>query len=246
MSYQAVARVMEYSKSKGTAKVILLKIAELDRNDGKPVYPAISTLSAGANCSERQVQRHLKTLQKNGELKVTYATGRNNTNEYILLVNGDIKDIKPVTQDTGDISVKVTSKVINGDTEVKNSDTQDLKGVADTTRTITKEPINTHKKKKSLSVDLEDYIFSDGSIPENLRTPEFIAAWKMWVEFRAVKKKKPITNFGARKELKRLAGHSDPVGVLEYSLEGGYQGIFPNAVENKKPQKTDGRIALSL
>jgi len=147
VSWQSVARVLHCSKAKGTAKLVLVKIAELDRDDGRAVYPSVSTLAKAGNCSERQVQRVLRILQKIGELKVVYATGRNNTNTYILLIKGDIQDSISDISDRGDISEKATSKVIKGDNLLLNGDISTEKGDTSDTRTInTHKTINTQKE----------------------------------------------------------------------------------------------------
>lgn len=67
MSVEAMAAVLHHSSSTGTAKLVLLGIANHEGDGGS--WPAIETLMKYANCDRRTVQRAVERLIESGELK---------------------------------------------------------------------------------------------------------------------------------------------------------------------------------
>lgn len=67
MSVETLAVVLNHSRAQGTAKVILLGIANHDGDGG--AWPAVATLARYANVDVRRVKRHLKALVDSGELR---------------------------------------------------------------------------------------------------------------------------------------------------------------------------------
>lgn len=65
------------------------------------------------------------------------------------------------------------------------------------------------------------------SIPSNLDTPEFKAAWSGWIADRR-ERRKPMTDRAAELALRRLAewGPERAVAAIEHSIANGWQGIF--------------------
>lgn len=61
-----MAIVLHHSRATGTAKLILLGIANHAGDGG--AWPKVSTLATYANASDRAVQRHLRTLERLGEI----------------------------------------------------------------------------------------------------------------------------------------------------------------------------------
>lgn len=68
-----MAIALHHSKAKGTAKLVLIGIANHDGDGG--AWPAVETLAKYAACSERQVQRAIAWLQGHGELRVAAQQG---------------------------------------------------------------------------------------------------------------------------------------------------------------------------
>lgn len=68
MSVESISLVLNHSQSKGTAKVVLLGIANHDGDGG--AFPSIKTLMRYGHCSERTVQKCLRELVDLGELQV--------------------------------------------------------------------------------------------------------------------------------------------------------------------------------
>lgn len=67
MSVEALAVVLHHSRAKGTAKLILIGIANHDGDGG--AWPSVATLAKYANCSRTQVQRSITTLEQLGEVR---------------------------------------------------------------------------------------------------------------------------------------------------------------------------------
>lgn len=68
MSIEAVALVLNHSKASGTAKLVLIGIANHDGDGGS--WPSIATLARYANTTERSVQRAIAQLVLLGEVVV--------------------------------------------------------------------------------------------------------------------------------------------------------------------------------
>lgn len=91
MSIETMAMVLHHSRAKGTAKLVLLGIANHDGDGG--AWPSIATLATYANVHERNVQRSIDQLVSKGELVVHPNDGgtrdtpdRFRPNRYTVLV----------------------------------------------------------------------------------------------------------------------------------------------------------------
>jgi hypothetical protein len=88
MSIEAVATVLNHSKAKGRAKLVLIGIANHLGDQG--AWPSISTLARYANASERSVKRDLQELMILGELQVDLQSapmhGQYKTNLYWITI----------------------------------------------------------------------------------------------------------------------------------------------------------------
>jgi DNA-binding transcriptional MocR family regulator len=73
MSLDAITRALHHSRARGTAKVVLLGIAEHDGPGG--AWPSIETLAGYANVDARNVRHALRALQALGELEVRVQAG---------------------------------------------------------------------------------------------------------------------------------------------------------------------------
>ena len=68
MSVESMAIALHHSRSKGTAKVVLLGIANHDGDGG--AYPTVATLAKYANVSRANVQKALTKLESLGEIQI--------------------------------------------------------------------------------------------------------------------------------------------------------------------------------
>lgn len=67
MSVEAMSLALHHSNAKGTAKIVLLGIANHAGDGGS--WPSVPTLAAYANVDERGVQRAIEQLIKSGEVR---------------------------------------------------------------------------------------------------------------------------------------------------------------------------------
>lgn len=77
-------------------------------------------------------------------------------------------------------------------------------------------------------------------IPERLRVPVFLDAWRDWIAFRS-KKRKPISEEAADEQLKQLAeaGPDAAVKAIRMAIANDWQGLFPKqAGPTGKPTMT--------
>jgi hypothetical protein len=77
--------VLHHSKSKGTAKLVLLGIANHEGDGG--AWPAVATLMRYANMDRRSVQRAIQKLVEMGELQVLKQKGGNEMTHSALRPN---------------------------------------------------------------------------------------------------------------------------------------------------------------
>lgn len=120
MSVEKIALVLNYSKSKGTDKVVLIGIANHEGDGG--AWPSIATLSRYANVDERTVQRSIANLVNLGELEVARQAGGTEAtrsdrrpNRYRVLVT---RPADGVTSTSSRDSNGVTSASERGDAHV--------------------------------------------------------------------------------------------------------------------------------
>lgn len=85
MGISAYKAVWQHSTQKGTVKLTLLALAEFasEKNNWQ-CWPSIDTLTDMVGLSRRQVQRHLKTLEASGEIKIKRSKGRGRASIYDL------------------------------------------------------------------------------------------------------------------------------------------------------------------
>lgn len=82
MSIQAMAWVLESSQSEGSARLVLLAIANHTDGHGYNAYPSIEQIGIEARVSRATVFRCLETLEAAGELEVRHSRGRKHRNIY--------------------------------------------------------------------------------------------------------------------------------------------------------------------
>lgn len=65
------------------------------------------------------------------------------------------------------------------------------------------------------------------AVPPSLATPEFLAAWDRWQEYRR-QRKPALTDIGREQQLKKLAevGPVEAVRFIDRSITNGWQGLF--------------------
>jgi pyocin large subunit-like protein len=82
MSVAAMSWVWEHSKAKGSARFVLLALADHAGADGGDAYPSVRRLAKRCGLSERSVQAALTVLRELGEVEVEANAGPGGTNRY--------------------------------------------------------------------------------------------------------------------------------------------------------------------
>jgi hypothetical protein len=121
MSIELTNAVWKHSRQKSGALLVLLALADYANSKGI-AWPAISTLARKVRTSKRNVQRWVRALQQDGELKVLRNEGRRGSNIYKIclpVAEADKGDTRG-TNDTGDAK-PVTSMSSTNDASVIQS-----------------------------------------------------------------------------------------------------------------------------
>ena len=84
MSIKVMTEVWDSSSAKGSARLVLLSLAD-HANDEGYCFPSIARLARKAVLSERNVQFVLSELEARGELVRLLGTGRGHVNQYWVL-----------------------------------------------------------------------------------------------------------------------------------------------------------------
>lgn len=117
MSIVAYRAVWEHSEAQGSARLVLLCLAEHADEDGR-CWPSIPRISEMTQVSKRQVSRVLKQLEEDGEISYKPGDGRGNHSQYVILlpiVKGDmVSPNEPKKDDM--VSERVTSHPEKDDT----------------------------------------------------------------------------------------------------------------------------------
>lgn len=83
MSIEVINRVLNHSRTTGTARLTLVVLAEHADSDGY-CYPGMELIASRVNIEERQQRRLIATLRASGELYATEHHGRRKTNDYLI------------------------------------------------------------------------------------------------------------------------------------------------------------------
>jgi Helix-turn-helix domain len=82
--------VWRYSRQKGGKLLVLLAIADYAHDDGTGAFPSVPTIARKARMTERSVQRCLRSLERDGELRIREGAGPNGVNMYVVTVGDKI------------------------------------------------------------------------------------------------------------------------------------------------------------
>lgn len=96
MSVQASSWVIEHSKSKGSARLVLLMIANHAHADGTNAFPSVTTLAKECLMSDRQITRIIQALEASGELQIDRSAGRRSHRYSLLLMTSNPDKMSPL------------------------------------------------------------------------------------------------------------------------------------------------------
>ncbi|HMA46989.1 MAG TPA: helix-turn-helix domain-containing protein [Frankiaceae bacterium] len=86
MSVRATTWVWEHSPTAGTARLVLLAIADTADDAGGNAWPSVATLARKTRLDVRTVQRVIRRLVAGGHLRVAPTAGRGGTNVYTVVL----------------------------------------------------------------------------------------------------------------------------------------------------------------
>jgi hypothetical protein len=175
MSCYAVRSVLDGSKAKGSARLLLVILAEHLNEKTRRCDPSLATLARESNASLRTIPRLLAELKVKGEIEIHKGGGRRHCNSYTIKAaeNPDnavtVSDGNPDTRVTVSpsetltpVSLFIPETVTN---QVRNSDTH-------VTRTIR------NQKDKSISADDSDFAAFWSAYPRKVAKPAALKAWR--------------------------------------------------------------------
>jgi hypothetical protein len=84
VSVEAISWFYYHSKSKGNSRSVLFCIAFHCDEYGEGAYPSIDTISRFTGMSTRSIRRHVRTLEKLGELTIEMYASETHANLYSM------------------------------------------------------------------------------------------------------------------------------------------------------------------
>lgn len=175
MSFQAIRAVLDRSEAKGSARLLLLILAEHLNQNTRRCDPSVATLARECKTSRRTIPRLLAHLKAAGEIEINAGGGRNHCNSYAITVaeNPDkdvtVSEANPDTRVTVSTAETLTPvSAFNGETltnQVRNTDTR-------VTRTIR------NQKDISHSADDPDFTAFWSAYPRKVAKPAALKAWR--------------------------------------------------------------------
>lgn len=112
MSVQALAAVLNHSKARLSARLVLIAIANHADEMGRNSYPNLETLAHEAGVSIRQVQRCVEQLVHTGELVAKTRFKTSNLYQIMLptLVDNQLRQIVSPDKSAQDVTTTVLNK----------------------------------------------------------------------------------------------------------------------------------------
>jgi hypothetical protein len=86
MSIKVMTLVFETTLP-GPEKLTLLALADFAHDDGGSIFPAVERIATKATCSDRTVQRHLRSLEQQGVLVVVQPATHNSPTHYRIVLD---------------------------------------------------------------------------------------------------------------------------------------------------------------
>ncbi len=78
-------------------------------------------------------------------------------------------------------------------------------------------------------------------LPPCLDTPEFVAKWAEWADYR---KKRRLAKYATDRVLFMLARHGEAAAIkaIDHSIENNFQGLFPGKFTDEQPSRSARRM----
>jgi hypothetical protein len=128
MSFQAQTWVIDNSKHKGSALLVLLMIANHAHADGTNAFPSLATLAKECRMSDRQITRIIQTLEASGEVNIARSAGRSSHRYSVVMSKPIVQSNPDILSGSPEINLSqmspstLTSAHLNPDKSVTNPD----------------------------------------------------------------------------------------------------------------------------
>lgn len=148
MSAKVVNHVLETSKLTGSARLLMVVLADMSNNDGE-CWPGKSSLARRVNVSTRQIVRLVQECERKGELRVISEPGVQN--RYLII--GIAQDIRVRrARKTREKLERIQRVDVRGDTGV-TGDTDVQKGVTPVSPKLSTEPSTVKERAAKTATD---------------------------------------------------------------------------------------------
>jgi hypothetical protein len=175
MSFQAFRAVLDRSEAKGTARTLMLILADHLNQSTRRCDPSVATLARECNTSHRTIPRLLAQLKAAGEIEIHAGGGRNHCNSYTITLAENPDTTVTLSAGNPDNRVSVSTpetltpvSAFNGESltiQVRNTDTH-------VTQTIR------NQKNISHSADDPDFTAFWSAYPRKVAKPAALKAWR--------------------------------------------------------------------
>jgi hypothetical protein len=175
MSCYAVRAVLDRSKAKGSARLLLVILAEHLNEKTRRCDPSVATLAREANTTPRTVARLLAELKVDGEIEIATGGGRNHCNAYTIRAaeNPDSDDI--VSDENPDTRDRVSSSETL--TPVTGFDGETLTNQVRNPDNVVRRTIRNQKDISHAGED-SDFTAFWSAYPRKVAKPAALKAWR--------------------------------------------------------------------
>lgn len=216
------------------AKCVLICLAWYADDDGGSCYPSIPKICAWCSLSRQGVIDQLSKLEALGLLRIERSPGRA-TNQYRLTVKPVDCSPTPTVHPTDRSTVKPVDRSGGQQSTVRSQQSTADVPTVNAVDPIRQDPSLIHKKEKVGGVEKRSTIPNSTVIPIALNTPEFRAAWVMWLEHLKQRKKSPSLH-AQDLQLRTLTtgGVEKAIETIHWSIEHNWQGLYEKDSTKKK------------
>jgi len=183
------------------AKLVYLGLQSYLSGSKNQVYPGPADIHKKTGLSRRTIQKGIEKLIRSGWIRKDSKGGPDGTNLYTLYTRrmkcASAQNALPLAHKLPRTSAKSAPKEHKEEHQKRN--------------------IRRRSAKKDCF-----------TLPSSLDTPAFREAWTRWVQYRK-ERKSSLTPSTAAAQLRKLsdAGPETACGMIEQSIEQGWQGLFP-------------------